>query len=64
MYFDDKTILYFDGQFTKAVEATTNLYTQTMHYGYGVFEGIRAYETANGTKICPSYFEGAVFPNS
>lgn len=51
MYFDDKTILYFDGQFTKAVEATTNLYTQTMHYGYGVFEGIRAYETANGTKI-------------
>ena len=25
--------------------------THTLHYGTGVFEGIRAYETANGPSI-------------
>ena len=51
MYFNEKTILYLDGQFIKSEVAAVNLYTQTMHYGYGVFEGIRAYETQNGLKI-------------
>ena len=28
------------------------MYSQTLHYGYGVFEGIRSYKTASGkTKI-------------
>src|SRR5690554_4692353 len=51
MYFDDNTVIYLDGQFVKANEASTDLYSQTMHYGYGVFEGIRAYATADGTSI-------------
>src|SRR5688500_9031496 len=51
MYYNDQTILYFDGQFLKAKEATTDLYSQTLHYGYGVFEGIRSYKTARGARL-------------
>jgi branched-chain amino acid aminotransferase len=51
MYYSENTIIYNNGQFLKATEAKTDLYGQTLHYGYGVFEGIRAYKTANGTKI-------------
>lgn len=51
MYYTKDTTLYLNGKFIKAVDATTDLYSQTLHYGYGVFEGIRAYHTMNGTKI-------------
>ena len=51
MYFNDSTILFLDGQYLLAAEAKTDLYNQTMHYGYGVFEGIRSYETKNGVKV-------------
>ncbi len=51
MYYNDNTILYLDGKFVKAKEATTDLFGQTLHYGYGAFEGIRAYQTVNGVKI-------------
>lgn len=51
MYYDQNTLLYLDGEFVKAGEASTDLYSQTLHYGYGVFEGIRAYKTENGTSI-------------
>lgn len=51
MYFNEDTILYLNGKFIKAMEAHTDLFSQTLHYGYGVFEGIRAYQTLNGVKI-------------
>ena len=51
MYYNDNTIIYQDGKFVKAKEATTDLFGQTLHYGYGAFEGIRAYHTVNGVKI-------------
>lgn len=51
MYYNANTILFLNGKYIKATDATTDLYSQTLHYGYGVFEGIRAYETSNGTKI-------------
>ncbi len=51
MYFNEETILYYDGKYTKSIDAEVNLYTQTMHYGYGVFEGIRAYNTENGVRL-------------
>src|SRR4030095_7592360 len=36
----------------KASEVKIDLYSQTLHYGYGVFEGIRSYKTEDGrTKI-------------
>lgn len=51
MYYKDNTLIYFDGEFVNANEASTDLYSQTLHYGYGVFEGIRAYATESGTQI-------------
>ena len=51
-YYNDNTILWLDGQFKKAAETKTDLYGQSLHYGYSVFEGIRSYRTAAGkTKI-------------
>ncbi len=51
MYFTQNTIIYFDGAFVKAADATMDLYSQSLHYGYAVFEGIKSYKTENGTKI-------------
>lgn len=51
-YYNENTVLYLDGQFVKAVDAKIDLYSQSMHYGYAVFEGIRSYRNVNGeTKI-------------
>ncbi len=51
MYFNEETILFYDGAFIKAESAHTSLYAQTLHYGYGVFEGVRSYQTARGARI-------------
>jgi branched-chain amino acid aminotransferase len=52
MYYDTNTFIYLNGEIVKASEAKIDLYTQTLHYGYGVFEGIRSYKTVKGeTKI-------------
>jgi branched-chain amino acid aminotransferase len=50
-YFNENTVLFFDGKMMKATDAHTSLYMQTLHYGYGVFEGIRSYGTENGPRI-------------
>ncbi len=51
-YYNENTILYLNGEFVKASEAKIDLYSQSLHYGYAVFEGIRAYKTLAGeTKI-------------
>jgi len=51
-YYNENTVIYLDGQLVKANEAKIDLYSQSMHYGYAVFEGIRSYKTVNGeTKI-------------
>jgi branched-chain amino acid aminotransferase len=47
-YYNNETIIFLDGAFVKAAEAKIDLFSQTMHYGYGVFEGIRAYEDEAG----------------
>lgn len=51
MYFDKESVLFLDGKFLKAKDAQTDLYGQTLQYGYGVFEGLRSYQTQNGVKI-------------
>lgn len=51
MYYNEDTIIYWNGTFVKAKEAKGNLYDQSLHYGYGVFEGIRSYHTAQGVRI-------------
>lgn len=55
MYYTKDTVLFLNGKFMKAMDAHTDLYSQTLHYGLGAFEGIRAYETMNGTKIFKAY---------
>jgi len=52
MYYNDNTFIYLNGEIVKASEAKIDLYSETLHYGYGVFEGIRSYKTIDGeTKI-------------
>ena len=51
MYYNENTIVYFKGEFVKATEAKGNVYDQSVHYGYAVFEGIRSYDTKNGVRI-------------
>lgn len=51
MYFNDQTIAFLDGKWIKAKDAVTGMYAQTLHYGNGVFEGIRSYQTAEGPHI-------------
>ena len=51
-YYNENTIVYLNGKYVKASEAKVDLYGQTLHYGYGVFEGIRSYKKVSGeTKI-------------
>jgi branched-chain amino acid aminotransferase len=59
-YYNENTVLWLNGEFVKAAEAKIDLYSQTFHYGYGVFEGIRSYKTTNGeTRIfkAPEHYE-------
>lgn len=51
MYYNENTTIFLDGKWLKAKDASTDLYTQTMHYGSGVFEGIRSYATDDGAKV-------------
>lgn len=51
MYYNNNTIVFLNGSWIKASEATTSLYCQTLHYGYGAFEGIRSYHTPHGPII-------------
>lgn len=51
MYYNQNTICLLDGKFLKAAEAGANFYAQSLHYGNGVFEGIRSYETQKGVSI-------------
>jgi branched-chain amino acid aminotransferase len=40
---DPNLIVYFDGQYVPMREARVGILTHALHYGTGVFEGIRAY---------------------
>ena len=43
--------IWMDGQMVDWRDAKIHVLTHTLHYGCGVFEGVRAYKTANGTAI-------------
>lgn len=47
-YYNEHTILYLNGAYVKATEAKMDYYSQSFHYGYSVFEGIRSYRTVSG----------------
>ncbi len=43
--------IWYDGKLVPWREATTHVLTHSLHYGLAVFEGLRAYQTPNGTAI-------------
>ncbi len=49
---DDRDgVIWVDGQMVPWREARVHVLTHTLHYGMGVFEGVRAYETGKGPAI-------------
>ena len=48
---DQDGFIWFNGNLVEWRNAQTHVLTHTLHYGMGVFEGVRAYETQNGTAI-------------
>ena len=48
---DRDGVIWLDGELVPWREATTHVLTHTLHYGMGVFEGVRAYLTEQGTAI-------------
>jgi len=52
MSMDDRDgVIWFDGQLVPWREAQVHVLTHTLHYGMGVFEGVRAYKAEQGTAI-------------
>ena len=43
--------IWMDGELINWDDAKIHILTRTLHYGNGVFEGIRAYETDNGAAV-------------
>lgn len=48
---DRDGVIWLDGEMVPWRDAKVHVLTHTLHYGLGVFEGVRAYETANGPAI-------------
>lgn len=48
---DRDGVIWYDGELVPWRNATTHVLTHTLHYGMGVFEGLRAYETPGGSAI-------------
>lgn len=48
---DRDGFIWFDGEMMPWREAKIHVLTHSLHYGMGVFEGIRAYKTDRGTAI-------------
>jgi len=44
-------VIWLDGEFVPWREAKIHVLTHTLHYGMGVFEGVRAYKAEKGTAI-------------
>ena len=48
---DRDGFIWYNGEMVEWKSAQTHVLTHTLHYGMGVFEGVRAYETAEGPAI-------------
>ncbi|MFO8005875.1 branched-chain amino acid transaminase [Thioalkalivibrio sp.] len=48
---DRDGVIWMDGGMVPWRDARTHVLTHTLHYGMGVFEGVRAYEAEGGTAI-------------
>jgi len=47
----DVTTIWQDGEFVDWDDATVHVLTHALHYGTGIFEGVRCYDTENGPAI-------------
>ncbi|MEE4294795.1 MAG: branched-chain amino acid transaminase [Xanthomonadales bacterium] len=47
----DTPRIWFNGELRPSEECTVHIASHALHYGSSVFEGIRAYDTPNGTRI-------------
>ncbi|MEA3404289.1 MAG: branched-chain amino acid transaminase [Pseudomonadota bacterium] len=48
---DRDGVIWLDGEMVPWRDAKVHVLTHTLHYGMGVFEGVRAYEAEQGTSI-------------
>ncbi|MFT6015268.1 MAG: branched-chain amino acid aminotransferase, partial [Candidatus Azotimanducaceae bacterium] len=48
---DRDGLIWFDGELVPWRDAKVHVLTHTLHYGLGVFEGVRAYATDQGPAI-------------
>ena len=48
---DGKIAIWWNGRMVPYAQAQTHVCSHGLHYGTGVFEGIRAYKTSHGTAI-------------
>jgi branched-chain amino acid aminotransferase len=48
---DRDGVIWFDGEMVEWRDAKIHVLTHTLHYGMGVFEGLRAYKAEKGTAI-------------
>ncbi|MGH8670742.1 MAG: branched-chain amino acid transaminase [Burkholderiales bacterium] len=48
---DRDGFIWYDGTIVPWREATTHVLTHTLHYGMGVFEGVRVYKTKKGPAV-------------
>jgi branched-chain amino acid aminotransferase len=51
MQYAADSIVFDDGRFVKASEVRIDPFSQTLHYGNGIFDGIRAYQTVHGPRM-------------
>ena len=55
---DRDGLIWLDGEMIPWREAKTHVLTHTLHYGMGVFEGVRAYHAEQGTAIFRHFIGG------
>src|SRR5262245_66289992 len=51
MAFTETGKIWMNGKLVDWKDATVHIATHVVHYGTGVFEGIRAYDSRNGTNV-------------
>ena len=52
MSFSDRDgVIWMDGELVQWRDAKVHVLTHTLHYGMGVFEGVRAYQVPDGTAV-------------
>ena len=47
----EKKLIWKNGSFENWNESNVHILSHTLHYGTGVFEGVRAYKTSDGAAI-------------